>query len=573
MATTIAASTGDSAVLPLPPRAPPGNAVRDMTSMVPEALVERIRRGPDAERQLRAEEDERRFLTGQKIREEQRITERLAQEAVGLEDKLGKRSEEARATRRAQTVAEPEFKPSKMELDDYRNLAGMLVGLGMLAGTSGKSGAMYALNSLNGMMKGFAEGRRDLFKNEQVQFEKQLKSIEATNKRVQRDFEDAMSLLQTDRQLGLAKMQRLKAELGNSVAGIALQLNDLDAVRSNLQRQVTSSEKATADAAKLIEMQETREARAATEKDRLEEARLRREETERSNRAMERIAAIRAAGGGGGGRVGQNNLMFAGRVYSNILGAANDLAGIASLPATSQSPLLSGVINQDPTTVLGSLTAAAARKMTSKDQRAFDQVANSLDLALVKIEGQGLASSATKYNVAAYSALRPRSGDSAINMAIYLAKVRQEIETGVLSHSRMAGATAEQKQDLQNVLRNVQKTIPFTLDNVTTVLRKGTVRLDEKTQRILGLPTVTEEAIRAGAANLNADMPEVPRSQSSSNSRPATTSQVALPKVFATEADAQTAFNEGTLKRGEKINIGGDIIDGEIKGGTTGTWE
>jgi len=296
MMATTAASTGDSAVLPLPPRAPSGDVLRDLTSMIPrEALVARIGRGQDAETQLAAAEDERRFLTGQKIREEQRITERLAQEAVGLEEQLGRRSKEAQETRRAQTVAEPEFKPSKMELDDYRNLAGMLVGIGMLAGTSGKSGAMYALNSLNGMMKGFAEGRRDLFKNEQVQFEKQLKSIEATNKRVQRDFEDAMSLLQTDRQLGLAKMQRLKAELGNSVAGIALQLNDLDAVRSNLQRQVTSSEKATADLAKLKELEEAREARAATEKDRLEETRLRREEIERHNRAMERLGAQRLA--------------------------------------------------------------------------------------------------------------------------------------------------------------------------------------------------------------------------------------------------------------------------------------
>ena len=39
-------------------------------------------------------------------------------------------------------------------MDNYRNLAGMLVGIGMLAGGTGRNGAMYALNSLNGMMKG-----------------------------------------------------------------------------------------------------------------------------------------------------------------------------------------------------------------------------------------------------------------------------------------------------------------------------------------------------------------------------------------------------------------------------------
>lgn len=228
----------------------------------------------------------------------------------------------------------------------------------------------------------------------------------------------------------------------------------------------------------------------------------------------------------GAGKVGQNNLMFAGRVHSNILGASKDLAGIASLPGAAQSPVLSGVINRDPETVLGSLTAAAARKMTAQDQRAFDQVANSLDLALTKIEGQGLASSATKFNVQQYSALRPRAGDRAINMAIYLAKVRQEIETGVLSHSRMAGATAEQKQDLQNVLKDVERTIPFTLDDVTDVLRRGRERLDEKTQRILGLPSVTEEAIRAGSGNLNADMPAITGQRPASN-KPVSGSQAA----------------------------------------------
>ena len=264
MATTTAASTGDSAGLPLPPAVPSGDALRDLTSLAPrEVLRERIRRGDKAEEQLPVQRERERFLTEQKIRLQQSNTERLAKEAVGLEEQYGIGSKEARETRRAQTVAEPEFKPSKMELDDYRNLAGMLVGIGMLAGTSGKSGAMYALNSLNGMMKGFAEGRRDLFKNEQVKFEKQLKSIDATNRRVQRDFEDAMSLLQTDRQLGLAKMERLKAELGNSVAGIDLQLNNTAKVYADLKDQVRQSGEALKILSDLQDKEAAREARAA----------------------------------------------------------------------------------------------------------------------------------------------------------------------------------------------------------------------------------------------------------------------------------------------------------------------
>jgi len=236
-------------------------AVRDLTSM--EALRGRMSRGIEAEDQLPALREEERFLTEQKLRAQQDMTKQLAQEGVRQEEQFGKTLREAQATRKAETVPEPEFKPSKMELDDYRNLAGMLVGIGMLAGTSGKSGAMYALSSLNGMMKGFAEGRRDLFKNEQVVFDKQLRSIDATNKRVQRDFEDAMSLLQTDRQAGVAKLARLKAELGDSVLGVELQLNNLSKVRSDLKDRVAAGEKAVNLFSTLQDRQEARESRAA----------------------------------------------------------------------------------------------------------------------------------------------------------------------------------------------------------------------------------------------------------------------------------------------------------------------
>jgi len=444
-----------------------GNAVRDMTSMVPEALVDRIRRGPEAERQLRAEEDERRFLTGQKIREEQRITERLAQEAVGLEEQLGKRSEEARATRRAQTVAEPEFKPSKMELDDYRNLAGMLVGLGMLAGTSGKSGAMYALNSLNGMMKGFAEGRRDLFKNEQVQFEKQLKSIEATNKRVQRDFEDAMSLLQTDRQLGLAKMQRLKAELGNSVAGIALQLNDLDAVRSNLQRQVTSSEKATADLAKLIEMQEERKARAETEKERLEEARLRREETARRNKEMENIARERLVQQKG--KNSPTSALLAGRaenIREAFAQAAADIVNITKFPPGTMLGALAGLTGSSGDTLIKGIRNSIARNVTETEQRMLQQLIAGIEGHLAFALGGGYATSQSKARMDQYKEQIARAGDRPENAALFLARLKQEMNILAENFESKPGATREMNAAVQKYNQNINYAVPFSVDDV-----------------------------------------------------------------------------------------------------------
>ncbi|NBW17047.1 MAG: hypothetical protein EBR82_54630, partial [Caulobacteraceae bacterium] len=137
-----------------------------------------------------------------------------------------------------------------------RNLAGMLIGIGTLVGGKGKMGAMYSLQALNGMMKGYAEGRKDLFKTQQVEFEKALKSVDAHNKRIDREFNDAMSLINTDRRTALAKLKQLEAELGDGVMAADLRLNDL----GKLRKDIDSAVKSGSDALKMVETSAQRQA-------------------------------------------------------------------------------------------------------------------------------------------------------------------------------------------------------------------------------------------------------------------------------------------------------------------------
>ena len=494
-----------------------------------QGMQRRISRGITAEEQLPS------LMEAQRA-ESQKAQEEIAAQRMGAakrREEIGKEF----ATQERMLVESPEyrqkeipaFEPSPTNLEDIRNVLALTTVAGFLVGGASKRSGLAAMAALNGGLEGFRQGRQEVYKRELDVFNKNIESIKENNRQTLDRFNKAMSLLQTDRKAAEGELKVLEAELENSTASAALRQGQYKQAQEILLKSVEGSDRASQ---LLLQMKQ----QADLARERMQEARARKQEfkvigVDEAGNVVQvndlgqtrTITGVKPATAGAG-KVGQNNLMFAGRVHSNILGASKDLAGIASLPGASQSPVLSGVINRDPETVVGSLTAAAARKMTAQDQRAFDQVANSLDLALTKIEGQGLASSATKFNVQQYSALRPRAGDRAINMAIYLAKVRQEIETGVLSHSRMAGATAEQKQDLQNVLKDVEKTIPFTLDDVTDVLRKGRERLDEKTQRILGLPSVTEEAIRAGSGNLNADMPAITGQRPASN-KPASGSQ------------------------------------------------
>lgn len=461
-----------------------------------QGMRQRMARGASAEQQIPG-------LMQESMAQARSDEATIAKQRTGLAER-GKTIGEEFAVKERQLVEAPEFRqkeipafePSTANLEDIRNVLALTTIAGFLVGGSTKRSGMAAMAALNGGIEGFRQGRQDVYKRELDVFTKNVEAIKENNRQLLDRFNRAMSLLQTDRKAAEGELKVLETDLTNSTAAAALRRGEYKQAQEILSKAAELGVSANNDMAKMQQQAQLQRERLA------QEAKLKREELAVRK---EEIAAKATTG-----KVGQNNLMFAGRVHSNIIGAGKDLAGIASLPGASQSPVLSGVINRDPETVVGSLVAAAGRKMTKQDERAFDQVANSLDLALTKIEGQGLASSATKFNVQQYSALRPRAGDTAINMAIYLAKVRQEIETGVLSHSRMAGATPEQRQDLQLILKDVEKTIPFTLDDVTSVLRRGRERLDEKTQRVLGLPSVTEEAIRAGSGNLNAEMPMLP---------------------------------------------------------------
>jgi hypothetical protein len=187
---------------------------------------------------------------------------------------------------------------------------------------------------------------------------------------------------------------------------------------------------------------------------------------------------------------GQIAQTLANRVYNNIEGASNDLVNLANSPAIASSPVFSGIINSDPTTIPGSLQALAVRKITKPEQRAFDQLSQQIGLALSRLEAQGLASGSTVAQVKGFDSLRPKAGDNALNMALYLAKVRQEIETGVRTHSTMHGANTEQKQFAQERLREVQQAIPFTVKEVLDVMRKNNADLSSSMQKLLMQPGI-----------------------------------------------------------------------------------
>jgi hypothetical protein len=233
-----------------------------------------------------------------------------------------------------------------------------------------------------------------------------------------------------------------------------------------------------------------------------------------------------------GARAGQNALTFASRVYGNIENSAQDSKNIISLPATAQLPVLSGLLNVEKDTALKSIESMAARTITSPENRAFQQVSDQLGAALSRMEAQGLASGATKANVASFNSLRPAAGDNAVNMAIYLARVKQEIETGIKVLDKMPGATTEQKEAVKVILQDLNTFVPYSVQDALDVLKKNKKQLGDKMTQLVSQPTVAD--------NLNIGV-----TQQSNQAQPATPSGPKEGEVSKSKSGKDIVFRNG----------------------------
>lgn len=426
---------------------------------------------------------------------EQAKRQETAKEARMKVEELDKFSQEVKAMPERKTLQEAReemsnkaFVPTKDNATDLAAMFSLINIVGMLVGKSDAQRSMYAMN---GMLEGYQKGRADLYKKEQIEFDKNFKAMQAKVATLEKGLAEAMEVKKYDKEKGDLLVTMALAESDSQVlkamrsrqGDVAVLENvrkarkDLDTVAGLINSNAKEAN-ARADAAK-----------ARADADRI--ARLNREaadERARLGRVQQKeLAELKA---GQPGKQGQNALTFASRVYGNIENATNDLVNLTNLPAVAESPIFAGMIGADRDTVLRNITAFAARKVTNKDQRAFEQIANSLDAALARLEAQGLANGSTRGAIASFSALKPREGDDAINMAIYLARVKQEIETGIKVHGEMPGATPGQKQNNLRNIERINQTVPFSVEDTLNVLKANRRPLGKKMEQLLTQPQI-----------------------------------------------------------------------------------
>jgi len=140
-----------------------------------------------AEEAGRKEEDARsavqKLELGKAESEAKRTAEQAAAKVAGTEEAM------VRQTARETPIKEQKFeidnalmkehfKPSKENLQDQAALFSLINVIGFAIGAGGKQNSMQAMHAMNGMLEGHQKGRGDLFKEEQVKFEKNFKALQ-----------------------------------------------------------------------------------------------------------------------------------------------------------------------------------------------------------------------------------------------------------------------------------------------------------------------------------------------------------------------------------------------------------
>lgn len=427
--------------------------------------------------------------------------------------------------------------------------------MGMLLGGGGKLNAMQALNAMNGMLEGHQKGRADLYKKQATEFDKNFKSMLKKHEEFRKKMEDAIRLAAVDKEAGMSDARMAAVESGSNIikamldkgnlVGAYKALDESQALAENAFKTVINEQDKAETRRLAADREASAERRHIADKDAAERRhREDRDAAERRHLAdmaqRKALAQMRGAGSGGkssSGKGGAVQFRYNQAMTNAGIQLGNEIENAASLPISATPPALAEVLTDSSKGLTEAGKRFFSQEITKEEARAFQQIFAGMSRAITTIEASGRPSGATEGAIREFSKSQPRAGDKKINIYLSLAQSKQVMDV-LVKDLKAAGATSEQINQAEEDRERVNNFVTWTVRDVNRIITSGgRTLIDPKVQDAMST-----------SQNLNDFNKQVKPSVS---------------KQYATEADAEKAFKAGTLKSGEKVNIGGVI----------GTWE
>jgi sulfopyruvate decarboxylase TPP-binding subunit len=406
----------------------------------------------------------------------------------------------------------PQFKPTRENMQSLATLFGLVGMIGVAMGGGGRMSAMGSLKAMTGMMKGWKQGRADMWKREKEEFDKNMAKTKAILDDAYKDADRGYKILAYNREEAMALANQSAAKLGGQVGKQILQkqgLGNFFEFLKGLKKDLTHTEDIVSQRAveqARIDAQVARDTatRAYQDKrdERIEAGRERRHREDLAQR--DRLAALKAAQPKGQGSAA--NTRYAFNMAESFGQTAQDLINITNAPKGTVMGNFAELAGRSGDSLKQGLAAAFGRKVTDQDSRMFAQLVAGLDQNMARTLGGGYANSGAKHAIEAYKQQIPREGDSPAVSALFLARFKQELGIFADMFSAHPGANEQMAGKVNKYTDAVNKAIPFTVNDVLNATRGSRQTINQQFENLatpqgnVDLPVDTGQAPAAAPA-------------------------------------------------------------------------
>lgn len=437
---------------------------------------------------------------------------------------------------RSRRIELPDFVPTQENAMSLGTLFGLVGVAGTLMGGKGQQSAIGAMNAMSGMMAGWRQGRTDLYNRERQKYEQEMKRVQEQNAVLQRDFQDALNVMKTDLDAGLARAREAAARHGVQIAGAAAVRQGAAGIQSFLQGLRSSMMQIEATQARQTSQAPIpRMVRDPDGETRFYAANRATGELIRdSNGQLVEMAPPRGQGAVGG--VGAIQFRYNTAVSNAVSQAAMEIGNITGLPAMASPPDLNNYVADPNKNVTEGLLRLMNQRLTTTEQRATQQILAGVTRAITTIQASGRPGGVTESSLREFSRIAPQPGDTRLNWYLFLALAKQELDLGLVE-LRNAGATREQIESATKARDKVAEIVPYTVADINRIMVGPR-----------GRPLINERAL--DALQHSGSVREAER-----EFRRAARQRETAPETYNTAQDVATAYRAGRLTRDQASQI------------------
>jgi hypothetical protein len=320
-------------------------------------------------------------------------------------------------------------------------LAALLPVAGAFFGGKGLTSATGAMQAMTGLVKGYQEGNQQRIAFEQKKYDDAIKEFDRHQQNIKTAFDMALKNAQTNQNAAQAK---LKMDLYTLNAPMLAELVEKQGIVKTAEANIQMIDNVAKQ-----RLQHESQLQTATE-----------------------VAKIRASAASGRGP----SALLQGRaenVREAFSQAATDVQNITYLPPNTVLGTFAGMTGKSGDGLVDALRNTFARSVTQVEQRALQQLTAGIESHLAFALGGGYASSQAKGNMDRYKTQLSQAGDDPASNALFLARVRQELNILAQNFPSKPGATKEMNDAVQYFNNIVNESIPFTVQDVLKSIDAG----------------------------------------------------------------------------------------------------